>query len=139
MPRYRFTGWVETVLTGLSHAVNAELHREDHGQPDESTVVAQPGDEITTTEAYPHSLMVNVDTGKTDLEQPAPAAAVESKPAIESLSVPELREHAAANDIDLGDAKKKADILAAIAAHPTPPADPPSDTTPPSDPAEEQE
>jgi hypothetical protein len=81
MPRYRFTGLFETVLTGLSHGVNAVLHRDDdHGQPDGSTVVAQPGDEIETTEPYLHALMVNVDTGSPDLEVAAPAAPA-SKPA----------------------------------------------------------
>lgn len=62
MPRYRFTGDYETVLMGLSHGVNAELHREEHGQPDGSTVVALPGDEVTTSEPYPHMLMLDVET-----------------------------------------------------------------------------
>jgi hypothetical protein len=61
MPRYRFTGYDETVLMGLSHGVNAELHRDDHGQPDGSTVVVLPGDEVTTSEPYPHMLL-DVDT-----------------------------------------------------------------------------
>lgn len=77
MPRYRFEGFAETVLSGLSHGVNAVLHREGHEQPDGSTVVAVHGDEVETDELYPHSLMVNVETGKPDLEvaAAAPAAA----------------------------------------------------------------
>jgi hypothetical protein len=70
MPRYRFIGSVERVLFGLVHGKegNAVLHRDggDHGQPDESTVVARPGDEVETTEPYPHAEMVNVETGEID-------------------------------------------------------------------------
>lgn len=75
MPRYRFEGWAETVLSGLSHGVNAVLHREGHEQPDGSTVVAVHGDEVETDAPYPHSLMVNVETGEPDLEVAALAAA----------------------------------------------------------------
>jgi hypothetical protein len=62
MPRYKFVGEFETVLHDLQHGVNAELHRKDHGQPAESTVVAQPGDEITTAKAYAHALMEKLET-----------------------------------------------------------------------------
>jgi len=85
MPRYRFTGFHETVLTGLSHGVNAELHRDDDGEPvdftglAESTVVARPRDEVTTAEPYPHAWIVNTDTDAPDL--PAAAAAAEQPPA----------------------------------------------------------
>lgn len=75
MPRYRFTGFHEIVLTGLQHGGNAELHRADadgepveHGQPAGSTVVARPGDEVTTSDRYPHALLVNVDSGEPDLD-----------------------------------------------------------------------
>jgi hypothetical protein len=71
MPRYRFTGYDETVLMGLSHGVNAELHRDDHGQPDGSTVVVLPGDEVTTSEPYPHMLLVDVDTDRSDVPETA--------------------------------------------------------------------
>jgi hypothetical protein len=55
MPRYRFVGAVERVMHGLAHDVNATLHRDGHEQPDGSTVVLQPGDELTTAEEYPHA------------------------------------------------------------------------------------
>lgn len=81
MPRYRFTGFFETVLHGLAHGVNATLHRAgedgeplEHDQPEGSTVVAQPGDEIETDETYPHAHMVNIDTGEPDEPQEAEAA-----------------------------------------------------------------
>lgn len=67
MPRYRYVGFHEMVLHGLAHAVNAVLHRPEdedgnpHGQPDESTVVVLPGDEVTTTEPYPHALLEELD------------------------------------------------------------------------------
>lgn len=80
MPRYRFTGNDETVLMGLSHGVNAELHRDDHGQPDGSTVVALPGDEVSTVERYPHMLMVDVDT-----EQPSALPIGEQGPELRSV------------------------------------------------------
>lgn len=74
MPRYTFTGPFETILEGLSHGVNAVLHRKDdddgdaeHGQPDESTVVARPGDQVVTDEVYPHPHMVNVETEQPDI------------------------------------------------------------------------
>lgn len=41
----------------------------------------------------------------------------ESKP-LADMTIPELTDHAAANGIDLDGATKKADIIAAIAAHP---------------------
>lgn len=73
MPRYTFTGPFETILEGLSHGVNAVLHRRDedggdveHGQPEGSTVVVRPGDQVVTDEAYPHPHMVNVETEKPD-------------------------------------------------------------------------
>lgn len=75
MPRYLFTGSFETVLHGLAHGVNAVLHRSgeddsaEHGQPDGSTVVAQPGDEVETDEAYPHAQLVNVETGEPDQQE----------------------------------------------------------------------
>lgn len=61
MPRYEFTGTVETVLTGLRNGVNATLHRDGHRQPDGSTVVARPGDQITSHDPYRHQLMRPVD------------------------------------------------------------------------------
>lgn len=70
MPNYRFVGAFERVLHGLSYGVNAELVGADPDtaaeHPLESTVVARPGDEITTTEPYPHAEMVNTDTGTPD-------------------------------------------------------------------------
>lgn len=70
MPRYRFIGAFERVLHGLSHGVNAELIAADPetaaDQPLGSTVVARPGDEISTTEPYPHPELVNTDTGEPD-------------------------------------------------------------------------
>lgn len=62
MPRYRFVGDFETVLHDLRHGVNATLHRKDHGQPDGSTVVARPGDEITCKHTLTHSLLAEVKT-----------------------------------------------------------------------------
>ena len=62
MPRYRFVGDFETVLHGLAHGVNATLHRAKHGQPDGSTVVARPGDEITCKHTVTHSLLAEVKT-----------------------------------------------------------------------------
>jgi hypothetical protein len=55
MPRYRYLGTVERVMHGLAHDVNATLHRDGHEQPDGSTVVLQPGDELTTADEYPHA------------------------------------------------------------------------------------
>lgn len=75
MPRYRFEGWAETVLSGLSHGVNAVLHREGHGQPEGSTVVVQHGDEVTTDDPYPHALMVEVAAAK---KAPAKKAAAKA-------------------------------------------------------------
>lgn len=74
MPSYRFVGAFERVLHGLSHGVNAQV---DLADPEAdftealpgSTVVARPGDEITTTEPYPHAEMVNIATGKPDALQ----------------------------------------------------------------------
>lgn len=62
MPRYRFVGDFETVLHGLAHGVNATLHRAKHGQPDGSTLVVHPGDEITTKNVVPHPLLAEVKT-----------------------------------------------------------------------------
>lgn len=62
MPRYRFVGDFETVLHDLRHGVNATLHRAKHGQPDGSTVVARPGDEITCKHTLTHSLLAEVKT-----------------------------------------------------------------------------
>jgi hypothetical protein len=51
-------GSVESVLHGLSHGVNAVLHRAGgHEQPEGSTVVAQPGDVIDTDEPYSSALL----------------------------------------------------------------------------------
>jgi hypothetical protein len=65
MPEYRFVGSFETVLLGLQNGVNAHLRRYtpdgapvDPGQPDGSTVVAQPGDLISTDEPYENALLV---------------------------------------------------------------------------------
>lgn len=60
MPRYLFTGPSAMVLHGLSHGVNATLHGK-HGQPDGSTVVAQPGDEISTRRPYLHAHMQQLE------------------------------------------------------------------------------
>jgi hypothetical protein len=81
VPRYRFVGSAESVLHGLSHGVNALLDRDEHGQPDESTVVAEPGDLVETDEPYPHALMVNLETGETDVDDDEPAPAAGRKPA----------------------------------------------------------
>lgn len=91
MPRYRFVGDFETVLHGLIHGVNATLHRDDHGQPDGSTVVVQPGDEITTRKAVKHTLLVNAKSGNPTIPQPdappdEPAAAEDETPASEGAS-----------------------------------------------------
>jgi hypothetical protein len=71
MPTYRFTGSHETVMHGLSHGVNATLHRDSHGQPDGSTLVALPGDEITTTDLYLHAHMREL---KRKPSKPTPSA-----------------------------------------------------------------
>jgi hypothetical protein len=70
------------VLTGLSNGVNAHLRRTDGngqrvdtGQPDGSTVVAQPGDVITTDEPYCNAQMVNTATGAPDEPDSAESAA----------------------------------------------------------------
>lgn len=93
MPRYQFTGPVETVLSGLSHGVNATLHRThdheacdcpgdpgDHGQPAGSTLVARTGDVVETDATYPHAWMVNLDTGAPDLPAAAEQAAEPATP-----------------------------------------------------------
>lgn len=89
MPRYRFVGDFETVLHGLAHGVNATLHRKGHGQPDGSTLVVHPGDEITTKNVVPHPLLAEVKTSS-DRKPRAPrkttakakkAAATDPKPA----------------------------------------------------------
>lgn len=46
------------------------------------------------------------------VEQPNPV--VEQQKPFEAMTVSELKDYAAANNIDLGEATKKADILAAI-------------------------
>ncbi len=78
MPRYRFTGFVETVLHGLSHGVNAELHRGKHGQPEGSTVVVVPGDEVTTSKPYPHAFLE--DVGRAPAKKRAPRKKAAAKP-----------------------------------------------------------
>ena len=64
MPRYRYLGAVERVMHGLAHGVSAELHRDGHEQPDGSTVVLQPGDELTTAEDYPHAELEEIAAPK---------------------------------------------------------------------------
>lgn len=90
--RYRFAGEVETVLFGLSHGVNALLHRdgEEHGQPDGSTVVARPGDEVETEEPYPHAHLVNIDTDETDVPKHVVDEPVEVPEVPEVPDVPEV-------------------------------------------------
>lgn len=78
MPRYLFTGPSAMVLHGLSHGVNATLHGK-HGQPDGSTVVAEPGDEITTKKPYPHAHM-------------QPLEPADSKPKTRKTADPDTRE-----------------------------------------------
>lgn len=74
MPEYRYAGAFETVLNGLVNGGNARLRRYvddarvDPEQPAGSTVVAQPGDVITTDEPYPNAWMVNTATGEPDPE-----------------------------------------------------------------------
>lgn len=76
MPRYRFEGTWETVLHGLRHNIEAVLHRADgHEQPDGSTIVIQPGDELETKEPFPHPQLVNVATGEPDVAGAEPEAA----------------------------------------------------------------
>ncbi|MGN6607965.1 MAG: hypothetical protein ACTHMS_13260 [Jatrophihabitans sp.] len=79
MPRYRFLGEVEHFLLGLSHGVNAtiERDRDPDREPDGSTVVARPGDVITTTEPYESPLLEVVD----DAAKPASKAAAKKAPA----------------------------------------------------------
>lgn len=64
MPRYRFVGDFERVMHGLAHGVSAELHRDGHDQPAGSTVVLQPGDEITTDEPYVHAELEEIAAPK---------------------------------------------------------------------------
>lgn len=78
MARYRFIGSVETVLSGLVHGVNARLHRDGHGQPDGSTVVAQPGDVVEVDGDYPHALL---EPAKAPAKKAAPAPAPPATPA----------------------------------------------------------
>lgn len=63
MPRYRWTGAHGAVLLGLSHGVNATVHRERDSdlEPDGSTVVIEPGEELTTVEPYRHLLLERLD------------------------------------------------------------------------------
>jgi hypothetical protein len=64
MPRYRFVGDFERVMHGLAHGVSATLHRDGHDQPAGSTVVLQPGDEVTTDEPYEHAELEEIAASK---------------------------------------------------------------------------
>jgi len=129
MPRYKFVGSVERVLTGLRNGVEAVLHRVDHGQPDGSTVVALPGDEIETTEPYLHSEMVNVETGVSDLE-----AAVDADPAVAKRVTAAAKRAAKAAEKKAAD--KAAVAVKAAEAAVVAPAAPDVPTTPAAAPAD---
>ena len=78
MPEYIYVGADERVLLGLSNGVNATLTRAEidpesgepieHGQPEGSTVVARTKDQVRTDQPYPHALMINTETGESDVE-----------------------------------------------------------------------
>lgn len=88
MARFKFVGPVETVLHGLTHGVNATLHRKGHGQPDGSTVVAQPGDLLDIKGDYPHALLepAPAPAKKTPAKKAAPKPA--DQPALASAPAP---------------------------------------------------
>jgi hypothetical protein len=69
--------------------------------------------ELTATEEKHPVIAPMIEKGK--LEKVAESA-TEPTVSIDDMTVPQLKEYAALNKIDLGDATKKEDILAAIKA-----------------------
>jgi hypothetical protein len=70
MPKYKFTGDTPKFLLGLSEGVTAHTERPEDGLPvGPGTVVAYPGDVITTDEPYPHPELELVED---PAEDPAP-------------------------------------------------------------------
>lgn len=58
MAEYTFTGATPRLLFGLSQGVNATLHPatpDTEPLADGQTIIAHPGDRLTTDEDYPHA------------------------------------------------------------------------------------
>lgn len=64
MPRYQYTDVHERVLHGLAHGVNASVTRDDDPVDEQGTVVARPGDVITTNDPFEHAFLQLLDEEK---------------------------------------------------------------------------
>lgn len=82
MAEYTFTGAVPRLLFGLSQGVNATLHPatpDTEPLADGQTIIAQPGDRITTDEDYVHAELEPVVPPTPPADPPAPAKTARTK------------------------------------------------------------
>lgn len=67
MPRYRFTHPFAEVFFDLTHGKDTVVHRAvEVEDPLGSTVVLQPGDELTTKKKYPHAHLATIKSDGSD-------------------------------------------------------------------------
>lgn len=67
MPRYRFTHPFAEVFSDLTHGAGTIVHRVvETDDPLGSTVVLQPGDELTTKRKYPHAHLAAIKPDGSD-------------------------------------------------------------------------
>lgn len=81
MPRYRFTGDWPAVFVDLQHGVNATVvgNPDAEQEPDGSTVVLAPGDEVVTADPFESALLEEI---------PEPAPAPPAPPAAPAAPAP---------------------------------------------------
>ncbi len=73
MPRYRFTHPFAEVFSDLTHGVGTIVHRAvESDDPLGSTVVLQPGDELTTKKKYPHAHLTTDEAGTSGDQEETP-------------------------------------------------------------------
>jgi folate-dependent phosphoribosylglycinamide formyltransferase PurN len=76
MPRYKFTHFFAEVFSDLVHGAGTIVHRvEEVVDPEGSTVVLQPGDELTTKQPYEHAHLEEVNAKPDPLPKPDLAVA----------------------------------------------------------------
>jgi hypothetical protein len=82
MPRYKFTHFFAEVFSDLVHGAGTIVHRaEPADDPEGSTVVLLPGDELTVKDPVEHAHLdaVSKPDPTPPKSDPAPPAPIESK------------------------------------------------------------